>query len=96
MRQAKQPSRAHIERIAARQPELLNLLVAYFVMEWQQVTNGEVQHGVDQVGVACLVPNYVGMWGVEECVNMLRVAPQKRAPTGPGLLSTWLQIVTQG
>lgn len=78
-----------MEQIATNRPRLLNLLVAYFVMEWQQVRNGATPHGVDQTGVTCVIPDYVGMWGVDECVALIKDAPATRDAGEPGLLSQW-------
>lgn len=79
--------------IAERQPELLNVLVAYFVFEWRSVINQQVPHGIDQTGAACRLPNYVKMWGVDACVHYLLQCPEKRTSVGRGFLSEWLKDV---
>lgn len=95
----KRPTRAQIARIAEKQPALLNLLVAYFVMEWQTVRIGNPPHGVDQCGITCLVPDYCHIWqtemvsGIDECVYYLNKSPEKRDIDGPGYISTWLDEI---
>ena len=93
---ARQPSRAQIEQIAARRPDLLNVLVAYFVMEWRSVRRYRPLHGRDQDGAVRRVPNYVRAWGVDACVQALREAPAERGPRDPGGLSRWLENSTSG
>lgn len=87
------PSRDMIEQIAQRCPERLNFLVAFFVMEWQSVQRA---HGVDQVGQSRIMPNYVGMWGVDTCTYYLRRAPIERTSRGTGYLSGWLKKQAYG
>lgn len=92
------PSKRAIGQIAENQPEMLNLLVAYFVFEWKAVRVGTPPHGVDQNGTTCLIPNYVDMWtdqfegidGVNEAVYYLLRSPKKRAMDAPGFITTWL------
>lgn len=94
------PTKEKLGQIAQNQPELLNLLVAYFVFEWKAVRVGSPSHGVDQVGVACQVPDYVSMWsgrhpdrsGVDNAIHLLLRSPRTREPDGPGFLSEWLQV----
>lgn len=94
------PTRAQIARIAENQPGLLNLLVAYFVLEWQEVRIGNPAHGIDQDGKARVVPDYVTMWrgefsdGVDVCAHYLMRCPARRQPDGPGFLSEWLGVVS--
>jgi len=88
------PTREAIGRISENQPGLLNLLVAYFVLEWQEVRIGNPSHGLDQMGDACIVPDYVGMWGVDACVHYLLRSPETRASNEEGYLSFWLDEVS--
>lgn len=81
------PDDAKLGQIAERQPELLNLLVAYFVMEWQQVSTGRPPHGRDSYGITQVIPNYVARWGIDRCVHYIRKCPTVRAPDGPGGIS---------
>lgn len=85
------PPIADLERIAARQPSLLNVLVAYFVFEWRSAKHGVNQHGEDQTEMVRRVPNYVEMWGVDTCVHFLRLSPLARDPDEEGFLSEWLK-----
>lgn len=90
------PCRADLARIAENSPGFLNLLLAYFVFEWQEVRMGSPAHGIDQTGLACHVPDYVGMWtdaetdGVSAALHYLLRSPQKRAQGEPGFVSLWL------
>lgn len=84
------PSRAALGRIAENQPGLLNLLVAYFVFEWREVRIGNPSHGRDQLGEDYIVPDYVGMWGVDACLHYLLLSPAQREPCGAGFISAWL------
>lgn len=100
---AKRPTRHVLGKIAENQPELLNLLVAYFVFEWRLVRRGTPPHGVDQMGVTCHIPDYIGMWtdrhvprsGIDNAVSLLLACPETREPDGPGYLSEWLQDCAQ-
>ena len=65
--------------------------MAYFVLEWKEVKLMDPMHGLDQMGDACLVPDYVGMIGMDACLNALASAPRERSAGEPGALSTWLQ-----
>lgn len=100
-RQFKRPNRGQLAKIAENQPELLNLLVAYFVMEWQEVRLGKPPRGVDQCGVPCLIPNYIRMWtdgqvsGVDVALHYLELCPSKRQMKDPGFISYWLHEVSQ-
>lgn len=92
------PTKKAIGRIAENQPKLLNLLLAYFVFEWRSVRIGQPPHGVDQSGVAAMIPDYVQMWtdpwgssGVDVAVHLLLASPEARTPTGPGYISEWLR-----
>ena len=90
------PSKRTIGRIAENQPELLNLLVAYFVFEWRSVRLGNPPHGTDQTGMTCLIPNYIRMWtdfdtnGINVAVHLLLRCPESRGMDEPGLLSEFL------
>ena len=90
------PSKADLGRIAERQPELLNLLVAYFVFEWRVVKLGRPALGNDQTGCRCLIPNYIGMWtddardGIDVAVHYLLLSPKMRRRAGPGYLTEFL------
>lgn len=94
------PTKKELGQIAQNQPELLNLLVAYFVFEWRAVRMGDPSHGVDQVGMACQIPDYIRMWsdkhsarsGVDNAIHLLLRSPRTREPDGPGFLSEWLQV----
>jgi len=86
----KMPSHEAIGRIAEIRPDLLNMLVAYFVMEWQEVRMGNPPHGIDQAGAACVVPDYTEYWGTDMCVYYLHRSPECRTRTDPGYLQTWL------
>ena len=93
----RRPSAAAIGRLAENNPQMLNLLVAFFVFEWRSVTMGRVPHGVDQTGMTCHVPDYITMWtdahdgilrnGIDVAVSLLLAAPKSRKMDGPGLLS---------
>lgn len=96
------PDRAALGRIAENQPGLLNLLLAYFVFEWQEVRIGTPPHGIDQTGEACLVPDYISAWeemgtddcpvdGVSAAVHYLLQAPARRDAGEPGFVSVWLK-----
>lgn len=88
------PNKAAIGRIAENQPDLLNLLVAYFVMEWQEVRIGNPAHGIDQTGDACQIPDYVAAWGVDACVHYLLRSPLKRRLGEPGYVTEWLREIS--
>ena len=99
------PSKAAIGRIAENQPQLLNLLVAYFVFEWRSVRMGDPAHGIDQTGITAVIPNYVEMWsdchdgirrsGIDTAVALLLVCPDSRTANEPGYLSGWLEEVSK-
>ncbi len=101
MTEYKRPTAEQLGKLAENQPELLNLLVAYFVFEWRNVRMGNPPHGVDQTGVTCHIPNYIGMWtdrhtgrcGVSNAVSLLLQCPPAREPGGPGYLSEWLKEI---
>jgi hypothetical protein len=92
------PSRHILGKLAENQPELLNLLVAYFVFEWKSVRRGNPHHGVDQMGITRHVPNYIEMWsdrhtrrsGIGNAINLLLQCPA-REPDGPGFLDQWMR-----
>jgi hypothetical protein len=88
------PSRADLERIAVNQPDLLNVLVAYFVMEWKSVVMNYPPHGVDQTGKTRVVPDYVTMWGIDEVIWQLAQSPPQRYQNEPGRISRWLDEVS--
>lgn len=96
----KRPSKAAIGRIAENQPHLLNLLIAYFVFEWQAVRIGTPPHGIDQTGTACHVPDYITMWsdpwsgadGTDMAVYYLLRSPESRLMDDPGFISDFLKI----
>ena len=89
----KKPSRAEVEQIAHRRPELINALVAYFVWEWRGVVADQTLHGEDQCGFACLVPDYVQMQGMDACIEEINKAPGARESEGRGGISEWLDEV---
>ena len=97
------PTAAQLGQIAENQPELLNLLVAYFVFEWQHVRSGSPPHGVDQLGISRHVPDYIGMWtdrhtgrsGIDNAVNLLLQCPPSREPAGPGYLDGWMRACSE-
>lgn len=92
-----QPSKEELGRIAERQPELLNLLVAYFVFEWRVVKVGRPAIGTDQLGNRCLIPNYIGMWtdetrdGIDVAIHYLLRSPKTRRRSGPGYVTGFLE-----
>lgn len=86
------PSKATIGRMAERQPELLNPLVAFFVFGWQGVIITQPMHGCDQTGTARMLPDYVGLIGVDQCVSWLLEAPQVRKE-GNDCLSVWCEKI---
>lgn len=88
------PTAAQIGRVAEETPAVLNLLVAYFVVEWQEVRVGSPSHGLDQCGDAAVIPDFVGMWGVDRCVHYLLAAPERRDGDGDGFLSCWLREIS--
>lgn len=94
MGQIKKPSKEELGRIAENKPELLNVLVALFVLEWQAISLTSIPHGEDQVGKTRLVPNYVGLWGVDACIHYLLRAPMKRHNGSPGLITLWLEEIS--
>ncbi len=92
------PNKKELGQIAERRPEFLNVLVAYFVMEWDSITLTSLTvppHGQDQKGTTRLVPNYIGMWGVDACVYYLLRSPERRAEGGPGYVTDWLEKVSE-
>lgn len=84
------PNRASIGRLAERQPDLLNPLVAFFVMGWQRV-NTQNLHGVDQVGSVRLIPDYVARLGLDECVHWLLEAPPERDDAALDFIDLWAE-----
>jgi hypothetical protein len=88
MATTKKPTKAVIGRLAERQPELLNPLVAFFVFGWQKVFVAVPMHGVDQAGVTRILPNYVYRLGINACVSYLLAAPDVRDGDNDSL-STW-------
>lgn len=90
----RQPSPAQLEKLANREPDLINALIAYFVFEWKYIVVQEPMHGKDQNGVVCLVPDYIGMWGVDACIQSLRDSPRERTSDEPGGLSRWLEKIS--
>lgn len=84
------PAASALVEIARSQPELLNALVAYFVFEWRAFRQDQ-RHGEDQNGVVRRVPNYLRMWGLEDCIYYLFKSPQERAPDDPGFITEWLK-----
>lgn len=95
MGQINKPSKEALGRIAETRPELLNLLVAYFVFEWRSVKLGAIPHGEDQTGKTRLVPHYVTHWGVDACIHYLLQSPGRRDSTAPGLISVWLEEISK-
>lgn len=93
MKSVRRPSKREIGRIAERQPELLNLLVAYFVFEWQAVRVGVPSHGLDQLRQARMIPDYVDMWSLNRVVHYLLRCPPTREARGSGFISDWLSKV---
>lgn len=90
----RQPSRAEIEKQASRNPDYINALFAYFVMEWEDILPGtQPLHGRNQCGVIQLVPNYVLIHGLDACIAALRHSPQVRSLHGPGGLTIWLNAI---
>ncbi len=93
------PTRHTLGKLAENQPELLNMLVAYFVFEWKNVRRGSPNHGIDQMGVARHIPNYIEMWsdrhtrrdGISNAVSLLLECPATRGSDGPGLLDKWMR-----
>ena len=75
MERARLPSKAELGQIAENDPLLLNMLVAYFVFEWRSVTSSDNPHGIDQTGRVRRVPNFVMMWGIDECLHRLLQGP---------------------
>lgn len=88
------PTKSQIGRIAENQPSLLNLLVAYFVFEWREVRMGSPSHGLDQMGITAVIPDFVDTWGVDRCVHYLLASPDKRDADGDGFLSVWLREIS--
>ena len=90
------PTKSAIGRIAENQPELLNLLVAFFVFEWRVLSVKRPELGKDQTRMLRLVPDYVGMWtdcdndGVDAAVHYLLLSPARRKVDGPGYVSEFL------
>lgn len=87
----RQPGAAKLEEVALKNPNLINAFVAYFVMEWQHVTfDSQGLHGKDQTGRAKFIPDFVQMWGMDECLYQLNSAPRSRGSKDPGGLSFFL------
>ena len=95
MASIERPGPAELERIAELQPDLLNVLVAYFVMEWRKVQLTDPPHGRDREGKVCVVPDYVQRWGVDTCLRCLLQAPMSREANEPGFLTRWLEKVSR-
>jgi hypothetical protein len=91
----KRPTKYQIGRIAETRPELLNALVAYFVMEWRGIVMAKPPHGKDQTGLASMIPDYVRWWGVDRCVHYLLRSPKNRTVKTRGYLSEWLEENSQ-
>lgn len=99
MAEYNRPTRRTLGKMAENQPELLNLLVAYFVFEWQSVRTGSPPHGVDQMGVTRHIPDYIEAWtdqhtgrcGISNAVSLLLQCPAAREPSGPGYLEKWMR-----
>lgn len=93
----KKPSAAELAQLADNRPDLLNVLVAYFVLEWQGVTidRGQQPHGTDQDGKARRVPDYCKLWGTDCCLHLLLRSPEERAPDGPGYATFFCDEVKQ-
>ena len=90
--QLHRPTRAEVARIAENQPELLNLIVAYFVMEWQGVRfSVDRSYGWDQMGKRRLVPDYVAAWGLDAVVDAVNKSPLKRNHNDIGYMTMWLR-----
>lgn len=81
------PTRWQLGKLAEERPHVLNVLVAFFCFEWRGIFTGAPLHGLDQLGEARKVPNYVSRWGLDATIHYLLRAPQRRDPEGPGLLS---------
>lgn len=81
------PSRANLEKVASRQPSLLNILLAYFYFEWLVVELSSTPYGNDQTGKRRIVPDFVRMYGVDRVMGLLRECPGRRTPTEPGGLT---------
>lgn len=79
-----------VGQLAERDPGLLNALIAYFVFEWERVIRTSPLHGEDQLGCKRVVPDYVEMFGVDQCVSYLLAAPRERRDGAPGFISEWL------
>lgn len=98
MPRCNRPSKEALGKIAENQPDLLNLLVAYFIFEWKAVRIGTPAHGVDQTGMACHIPDYIGMWtdrwsganGIDVAVHFLLRSPRFRKMDDPGYVSEFL------
>lgn len=83
MRSVSRPDNARIEQLAARNPNLLNPLYAYFVMGWMSVKIGTalVPHsGTDFEGKTRRVPDFVSCLGVDSVVWALIYSPETRGP----------------
>lgn len=77
-------------------PDFLNVLVAFFVLEWRSVSPLTVpHHGIDQTGAARVIPNYVRSWGVDACVYYLLRCPPRRSEDDPGYLNGWLEEISR-
>lgn len=94
MAATKKPSAATIGRLAERQPEMLNPLVAFFVMGWQKVFVTVPMHGKDQTGVGRVIPNYVKLLGLDACVSYLLAAPLERDGEND-LLGRWAIAISR-
>lgn len=84
----RKPTDAEVMQIAARRPDLLNALVAFFCMGWQSVDASLPPHGRDQMGHLRLVPDYVRRYGVQTCEAMVIEAPEPDNDADP--LGIWI------
>ena len=84
------PTKLMIGQLAERAPSMLNPVVAFFVFEWQSVVidAGSVYFGLDQAGCHRMIPDYVGLHGVDWAVSLLLMAPDRRdSSSDPALIS---------
>ena len=95
MTRSNRPSGVELERIAEQRPALLNALVAYFVMEWKGVIISNLTHGQDQTGKIRPIPNYMDLWGVDDCIFYLLHSPPIRFARDPGFLSHSLENISK-
>lgn len=88
------PGRESLEKIAAKQPSLLNPLLAYFYFEWTSIFLSSTPYGMDQKARRRIVPDFVRIYGVDYVISLLRHCPHRRQPSEPGGLSLhcWREI----